>query len=441
MCLLNENATKEEIIKSLRLIQTKAKKEDTVVIFIATHGEAVKKEDAFEYYIIPHDIDENNISETAVSMKEIREIVSGIKSDKKVIFIDTCYSGGISRRDKTRIPQHTVEALFNEMSSENFVMISSSQPDQPSFECDRLQQGVFTHFLLRGLTGNVESRNGNVELYTLYTFLFESVDRYAQTYFKNSQKPKLFGSITGLFHLPLLTNIIHLSKLKEKFSFENINCIGIDESGKGDFFGPLVVAAVYVNTPEKIEQLRIAGVKDSKKIGDVRKIGIIANKIKKLCDNEVVFITPITYNKMWANMGSMNEVLAWSHSQSLEKLLQRNPECGLAISDQFAGKDILINRLKENGKKIELLQRPKAEENMAVAAASILARDEFLNQMEKLSRIHRQDFPRGENESVIIAKENFLKKGGDLKEVAKTHFKTMEKSIEKLLPIKQKIEV
>ena len=78
---------------------------------------------------------------------------------------------------------------------------------------------------------------------------------------------------------------------------------------------------------------------------------------------------------------------------------------------------------------------------MAVAAASILARDEFLNQMEKLSRIHRQDFPRGENESVIIAKENFLKKGGDLKEVAKTHFKTMEKSIEKLLPIKQKIEV
>jgi len=275
------------------------------------------------------------------------------------------------------------------------------------------------------LSGAVDYNNEEIDLFTLYSYVYKSVKKYAEKECKGNQNPKFFGSFTGEFTLPLLKKIEILEK-KDKFSFETINCVGIDESGKGDFFGPLVVAGVYVDTQSKMEQLKKAGVKDSKNIND-KKIKIIADRIKSICDYEVVVINPRRYNELWENMTGLNEVLAWSHAQSLERLLERNKHCDMAISDKFAGKDILLDKLKEKGKRIELLQRPKAEENIAVASASILARDKFLEILNKMEKIYRQEFPKGANDSVIAEAVKFLQKGGDLNSVAKTHFKTKKK--------------
>jgi ribonuclease HIII len=364
-------------------------------------------------------------------MDSIREIVSKIKAEKKVIFIDTCYSGGMSRRDSERITENMKEIVFDKFKSGNFIVMTASQAHQKSHECDKLKQGVFTHYLTKGLTGAVEHDKGEVDLHTLYYYIYSSVKKYVKDEYQSVQHPKFFGSFTGKFTLPLLRKLSEMKNHSPDISFQTINCIGIDESGKGDYFGPLVVAGVYVDSEKKISQLKKIGVQDSKKISD-KKVEIIAKKIKEICDSEVIAISPLRYNQMWDSMGNLNDILAWSHAESLEVLLKRNLLCDVAISDQFASKDILLNRLKDKGKSIELLQRPKAEENIAVAAASILARDSFLRSLEKLGRIFKQSFSKGENPKVINEGLNFVKAGGKLSNVAKTHFKTTKK-IEKLL--------
>lgn len=430
--LTDEKATKKAILNSLDKIKNLAKIEDTVFIFIATHGEFMKGSNVTDYYIIPSDGidgDSEKLIETSISMEEIKKIVSEIKAEKKLIFIDTCYSGGMSRRDKYRVPKNIKEKIFQNFESENFIIITSSQANQTSFEVEKLKHGVFTNYLIKGLTGNVNHKNGEIDLFTLYPYIYKSVKEYAEKECGGVQHPKFFGSFTGEFTLPLLRKLKKVDEGRSKFSFETINCVGIDESGKGDFFGPLVVAGVYVDTQDKMLKLKEIGVKDSKNMTD-KKIKIIAERIKSICDCEVIAISPRRYNELWINMINLNEVLAWSHAESLEKLLTRNPKCDMAISDQFAGKEILLKKLKGKGKKIELLQRPKAEENIAVASASILARAKFVESLKEISRIYGQNFSKGANEYVISEAVEFLKKGGDLKNIAKTHFKTTKKVFE-----------
>ena len=126
-------------------------------------------------------------------------------------------------------------------------------------------------------------------------------------------------------------------------------------------------------------------------------------------------------------MGNLNEVLAWAHAQSLEVLLRKNPKCDIAISDQFAGKDLLISKLKEMGKTIELIQRPKAEENIAVASASILARAGFIEILEFMERQFNHKFHKGAGNEVVEDALEFIKKGKNLSLVAKIHFQTTKK--------------
>lgn len=438
--LTDKETTKNNILNSLTKIKELAKIEDTVFIFMATHGEFVKGSELADYYIIPHDAqegDDKNLIKTSISMEEIKKIVSDINAQKKVIFIDTCYSGGMSRRERYRVPPNIKEKIFQNFESENFVIVTSSQANQTSFECEKLKHGVFTHYLIKGLSGAVDHKYGEVDLYTLYSYIYKSVKRYVAKECKGAQNPKFFGSFTGEFSLPLLRKLELIKDKSKKFSFETINCVGIDESGKGDFFGPLVVAGVYVDTQKKMDQLKEIGVKDSKNIND-KKIKVIANRIKSICDHEVIAISPRRYNELWGEMINLNEVLAWSHAQSLEKLLKRNPLCDMAISDQFAGKEILLKKLKEKGKTIELLQRPKAEENIAVASASILAREKFIESLEKMQRTYHQNFSKGANEMVTLEAVKFSKKGGNLKDIAKTHFKTMKKIDEMLIKKKKK---
>lgn len=208
--------------------------------------------------------------------------------------------------------------------------------------------------------------------------------------------------------------------------------LGIDESGKGDFFGPLCIAGVYVNA-QVLEAWKEAGIRDSKAISSDAQIARLAEVIRKTpgCVHTVVPIGPEAYNRMHGMNKSVNRVLAWGHARVIENLLgQRHrmiPPPVRAISDQFAAdKSTIEKALLSLGREIELVQRHKAESDMAVAAASILARDEFVHRLKKLEQTFETPLPKGASSAVETAGRAFVAKHGAdaLPKVAKMHFRT-----------------
>jgi len=200
--------------------------------------------------------------------------------------------------------------------------------------------------------------------------------------------------------------------------------IGTDEVGKGDFFGYLTIGGVYVDDKTAI-LLACKGVKDSKKLSD-RQVFILEEVVKKTCPHEVVKISPERYNQLYSNFGNLNKLLGWAHARVIENLLNK-VDCSLVISDQFGDKNFLEERLMEKGRKINLVQKTHAESDIAVAAASILARAEFLRSLESLSEHCGFKLPKGSTKVVEIAKKISKKNGREfLNKIAKTHFKTME---------------
>ena len=206
---------------------------------------------------------------------------------------------------------------------------------------------------------------------------------------------------------------------------------GIDESGKGDYFGPLVVASAYVDSTTAVQLFEI-GVQDSKSIGSDKKIKTMANEIKKIIKGQysLVSIGPESYNRMYKKIGNVNKLLAWGHSRVLENLLQKQPNCSRAISDQFASKSTVLNSLLEKGRKIKLDQWHRAESDIAVAAASILARQEFLRKLEELAKMAETKLPKGASAKVIETAASIINKEGleKLNLYAKLHFQTTKKA-------------
>ena len=207
--------------------------------------------------------------------------------------------------------------------------------------------------------------------------------------------------------------------------------IGSDESGKGDFFGSLVAAAVRVDA-DTAADLTAAGVRDSKTLTDV-KARALAARIRDICAGGYVEleITPSRYNTLYdqfrAEGKNLNHLLAWAHARVLEDLLAKAP-CRFAIADKFADERYIKSRLMAKGREVTLVQTPKAERNIAVAAASVLARDRFLARMEDLSARFGLSFPKGASPQVVAAARAFCAKAGRpaLGEVAKLHFKTLD---------------
>ena len=203
--------------------------------------------------------------------------------------------------------------------------------------------------------------------------------------------------------------------------------VGVDESGKGDFFGPLVVAACYVG-PEHYAELE--GVKDSKKLTDAQALAL-AEKIKKVCPHSVILMNPVKYNELYLKIKNLNHLLAWGHAQAIENVLEKQP-ADLIISDQFAaGGTVVKSKLKELGRKAQFVSRVRAESDLAVAAASILARAEFLKRLKGLSQEFGIDLPKGAT-NVIGTGKRFIQMHGaeNLGKVAKMHFKTSGQVLE-----------
>ena len=202
----------------------------------------------------------------------------------------------------------------------------------------------------------------------------------------------------------------------------NNGWIGTDEAGKGDYFGPLVIAGVYVNEAHVSELSRLH-VRDSKRISDA-KVKRLARELRKVCPHNIVAIGPEKYNQLYNRIRNLNRLLAWGHARVIENLLE-TVSCSRAISDQFGDKQYLLKALMKKGKQIELEQRTQAEDDIAVAAASIIARAEFLTRLKQISEQWSIDLPKGAT-SVIQAGRTFVRQHGreSLPQVAKIHFKT-----------------
>jgi len=201
--------------------------------------------------------------------------------------------------------------------------------------------------------------------------------------------------------------------------------IGTDESGKGDYFGPLVIAGVYLTYSGR-PLLGAWNVRDSKEMSDEAVLHA-ALQIKARFTHYVVAIGPEKYNQLYEQMKNLNRILAWGHARVIENILEK-VECKEAITDKFGDERYVQRALMQKGKQIRLVQRPKAESDIAVAAASVLARAEFLRRLEKLSKTLGTKLPKGSSERVEQVARHLVSRLGKevLHKAAKFHFKTTQ---------------
>ena len=211
---------------------------------------------------------------------------------------------------------------------------------------------------------------------------------------------------------------------------------GSDESGKGDYFGPLVVcccsvdAAIlegmkkftYLDSQNRVRKLEV---RDCKQMTDAQVL-MAGESLRKLLGSAgyaVVKLGPAAYNRLYAKIRNINRMLAWAHGTAIEELLEKRPGCTRVVVDQFAPTETTIRRaLKTRGKQATVEQRHKAESDIAVAAASVIAREQFLRDVP--------DFPLGSSDPRVreLAEEMVRKNGPTwLMNHCKAHFQTTDK--------------
>ena len=221
-----------------------------------------------------------------------------------------------------------------------------------------------------------------------YTLFFARKNKLSVAVYEKGPKVLVQGKGVGEFvQFELEPKILGEAKL----GYEEVHLpemfephFGVDESGKGDFFGPLVTSGLYVDRGIA-HNLLDAGVQDSKRIGSDARIRALAQVIRKTPGGlvETVLIGPRRYNELYEKFGNLNSLLGWGHARVIENLLAKKPECPRALSDKFADARVIQKALLQHGQKIRLEQRTKAESDLAVAAASILARETFIDWLER----------------------------------------------------------
>lgn len=199
---------------------------------------------------------------------------------------------------------------------------------------------------------------------------------------------------------------------------------GLDESGKGDLFGPLVSAAVSAS-PEAIRQWVDAGIKDSKTISaaGILKLDKIIRKTKDSAFHIVACSMP-KYNELMAKPGAnLNKLLAWQHARALEQVLEKR-WVPWGMLDQFSKRPLTQGYFR--GKDFDLRMMTKAEADPVVAAASVLARAEFVRRLEDLEKIAGEPLRKGAGPLVKAQGVEIAHRLGPERfgEIAKLHFKT-----------------
>lgn len=198
---------------------------------------------------------------------------------------------------------------------------------------------------------------------------------------------------------------------------------GSDEVGKGDFYAPIIVGSIYLNE-NQYNILKELGVKDSKDLSDIQ-ITKLAKEIKQVTSNySILRIKQNKYNELYSKIGNINAILAWAHVTNIKNVYKKHSFEKLLV-DKFGREEQIKSGLKELNLK-EMIFKPKAEQNIAVAAASILARDALIKSTENMNKHYNFEFPLGANKIVIQKGKEFVNKYGsdELKNVCKLHFKT-----------------
>lgn len=203
--------------------------------------------------------------------------------------------------------------------------------------------------------------------------------------------------------------------------------IGVDESGKGDYFGPLVAAAVLIKK-EDLDLVAGWGVRDSKTLSE-KQIIEKARQIKEKLMYNVVVINPKKYNELYSKFKNLNRLLAWAHARVIENILESH-KADVAISDQFGYLPYVEKALMEEGKKIDFISETKAERFLPVACASIVARFTFINALQRLSDEVGFVLSKGGNNSTIIDGKKLISAQLKLEDYAKVHFKNTKEIIE-----------
>lgn len=204
--------------------------------------------------------------------------------------------------------------------------------------------------------------------------------------------------------------------------------IGVDEVGKGDYFGPLVVVACFVNK-DIMEKISCLGVGDSKKFSDERILRMYSS-LKEYDFYYASVVSPFEYNELYKGYKNVSVLLAKQHSKVIEMglndLKTKNIQCDYVVIDQFSSqKSRVINELGALGKEVDFRQFHKGESDIAVATASVIARGIFLEEMENMGKKYYFNFPKGASNVIDSARE-FVRKNGveELSKVAKVSFKT-----------------
>ena len=264
-----------------------------------------------------------------------------------------------------------------------------------------------------------------------YTLFFAQKDKLSVAVYEKGPKVLLQGKgIEEFVQFYLEPEILG----EARFGYEEVHSpemfephFGVDESGKGDFFGPLVIAGVYVDRGIARKFME-AGIQDSKRIGSDARIRALGDTIRKTqgAVHETVIIGPERYNDLYEKFGNLNSLLGWGHARVIENLLGRRPDCPRALSDKFADPRVVERSLLERGRGIQLEQRTRAESDLAVAAASILAREAFIAWLDKRGKALGVKLSRGVSGAVKEAAKELVAKNGPevLREVAKVHFRT-----------------
>ena len=264
-----------------------------------------------------------------------------------------------------------------------------------------------------------------------YTIFFAQKNKLSVAVYEKGPKVLLQGKgVEEFVQFELEPKILGEAKLgyEEVHSPEMFEPhFGVDESGKGDFFGPLVISGVYVDRGIA-RKLLDAGVVDSKRIGSDARIRALADTVRKSALRlvETVLVGPAKYNELYGKFANLNSLLGWGHARVIENLLEKKPDCPRSLSDQFADARVIQQSLLKHGRKIDIQQRPRAESDIAVAAASILAREAFINWLDRKGKELGLRLERGVSPGVKeTAKKIAEARGADaLRDVAKVHFRT-----------------
>ena len=264
-----------------------------------------------------------------------------------------------------------------------------------------------------------------------YTLFFAQKDKLSVAVYEKGPKVLLQGKgIEDFVQFHLEPEILQEAKL----GYEEVHApemfephFGVDESGKGDFFGPLVIAGVYVDRGIT-RKFMDAGIQDSKRIGSDARIHALADAIRKTQGAifDTVVIGPERYNDLYEKFGNLNSLLGWGHARVIENLLAKRPDCPRALSDKFADARVIERSLLQHGRAIQLDQRTKAESDLAVAAASIMAREGFVDWLDRRGKALGVKLGRGVSLGVKEAARELVAKNGPevLRQVAKVHFRT-----------------